>query len=362
MRLLDRYVTRTFFTVFVLTLIVFSISIVTLDFFGRISEFVEADTLDTEVTKGRSRGMIIFLFYTAFLPYVLKDLLSFISVAAGMFTVTYMIKNNELQPVLAAGTSARRLFLPIFVCGLLVSIGHIAFQELVVPSMNRENIALKRMFAGDSAQEVDNVPHLRDGEGTVTRAATYSFSDQALGGVIIFRPWSEAGFAIWFVDRLEPDGKTWRAAAPIFVQPAGVATVGQTLEAGTAVDIGVTPDEVEAIASKQGTSELSLRQLQALHRKYPDRRSLAVAVQRQIARPLASFVLLLLGVPMLLATGRSLVAGAIVAFSVSASFYFVDIFLTSLGNRGDIPVVLAVWFPIALYLSLGIARLFTVRT
>ena len=44
---------------------------------------------------------------------------------------------------------------------------------------------------------------------------------------------------------------------------------------------------------------------------------------------------------------KALVAGAIVAFGVSASFYFIDIFLTSLGNRGDIPAVLAVWFPIA---------------
>jgi len=362
MKLLDRYVTRTFFTVFVLTLIVFSISIVTLDFFGRISSFVDDDPASSTLVEGHSRAKIILLFYMAYLPYVLKDLLSFISVAAGMFTVTYMIKNNELQPVLAAGTSARRLFLPIFVCGFLVSIGHIAFQELVVPSLNREHIALKRLYAGDRTAEITNVPHLRDGKGTVTRAATYSFSDQALTGVIVFRPWTETGFAVWFIDRIEPDGDGWRATSPIFIQPAGIATVGETLDAGTPVDIGVTPGEVEAIASKEGTAELSLRQLMALQRKYPDRRSLAVAVQRQMARPLASFVLLLLGVPMLLATGRSLVAGAIVAFGVSASFYFIDIFLTSLGDRGDVPAVLAVWFPIVLYLSLGLARLFTVRT
>jgi len=362
MRLLDRYVTKTFLTVFVLTLIVFSISIVTLDFFGRISDFVDEDTLRQRVTEGHSRAKIIFLFYLAYLPYMLKDLLSFVSVAAGMFTVTYMIKNNELQPVLAAGTSARRLFAPIFVCGFIVALGHIAFQELVVPSLNREHIALKRYFAGDRSREIDSVPHLRDGKGTVTRAATYSFADQSMTGVIVFRPWTEAGFATWFIDRLDPDGDTWRAATPVFIQPAGVATVGVTMDAGTPVDIGVTPAEVEAIASKEGTSELSLSQLQSLHRKYPDRRSLAVAVHRQMARPFASFVLLLLGVPMLLATGRSLVAGAIVAFGVSASFYFIDIFLSSLGNRGDIPAVLAVWFPIVLYLSLGIARLFTVRT
>jgi len=76
----------------------------------------------------------------------------------------------------------------------------------------------------------------------------------------------------------------------------------------------------------------------------------------------ASFVLLLVGVPILLGFGRTLVAGAAVAFGVSASYYFLDIFLTSLGDRGEVPPVVAVWFPIALYLSLGVARLMTVRT
>ena len=362
MRLLDRYVVRTYVSVFLMSLVVFSIAIVTLDFFARISSFTGDKKIEGTFAENYSRLEIIFYFYLAYLPYILKEMLSFISVAAGMFTVTYMLRNNEVQPVLAAGVSARRLFLPIFICGFLVSMGHIAFQELVVPSLNREHIALKRHFAGDSRPEVLNVPHLRDGHGTVARAGSYSFADQSLSDVVIARPWTEVGFEAWFVDHLEPYGEKWRATTPVHVQPAGVGTVGYRLEPGVEVDFGVSPADVEALASEHGIAELSFRQLKRLADKFPDRRNLQVAVQRQIARPLASFVLLLLGIPLLVTVGRSLVAGAVVAFSVSAFYYFIDIFLTSIGNRGDLSPVIAVWLPIALFFSAGISRIATMRT
>jgi lipopolysaccharide export system permease protein len=362
MRLLDRYVVKTFFTVFLTALVVFTVSIVTIDFFTRLTDFQNDDALKGTELATYSRIGLIARFYLAYLPSIIKDMLSFVSVAAGMFTVTHMLRNNEVQPVLAAGVSARRLFLPVFCCGIVIAAGHLAFQEYVVPSLNREQITVKRMFAGNFDSEEKNVPHLRDGKGTVTRASSYNFEDQSLKGVVVSRPWVGTGFESWYVDRLEPDGDGWRAGAPVHVQPAGVASVGRTLPAGVPVDIGVTPDEVEALASIHGTAELSLTQLQALARKFPERRNLQVAVQKQIARPLTSFVLLLVGIPILLGFGRTLVAGAAVAFGVSASYYFLEIFLTSLGDRGEIPAAVAVWFPLALYLSLGLARLLTVRT
>ena len=44
------------------------------------------------------------------------------------------------------------------------------------------------------------------------------------------------------------------------------------------------------------------------------------------------------------------------------AYYFLDIFFTSLGDRGDIPPYLAAYFPLALLLSLGVARMSTVPT
>mgnify|MGYP002622827386 CR=1 FL=1 len=73
-------------------------------------------------------------------------------------------------------------------------------------------------------------------------------------------------------------------------------------------------------------------------------------------------MLLLCGVPILIGAGRSHFLGVAIAFGLSAAYYFLDIFFTSLGDRGDLPALFAAWFPLAALLSLGLARLVTVPT
>ncbi|MDH3592577.1 MAG: LptF/LptG family permease, partial [Planctomycetota bacterium] len=305
MRLLDRYVLGSFAKGFVGALLIFTVMIVSIDFFSRVGHFLDADKVEGTFAEGYSRTRLIFEFYAVYLPFLLKEMLPFVTVFAGLLTVTSMLQNNEVFPVVAAGVSTRRLFVPLILCGLLVSLGHLAFQEYVVPSLGRRQLALKRFFQGDRATGVDDLVHLRDGKGTVTRAGNFRFGDGALVDVVVQRPWKESGFERWRVPLLRPAGDTWTAPEGLEVQPAGVDELPRRLPVGAAVDIGVTPAEVEALASKKGTDELSFTQLGRLVAKFPERRHLRVAWHKQAARPLSSFVLLLCGVPILLATGRS---------------------------------------------------------
>jgi lipopolysaccharide export LptBFGC system permease protein LptF len=87
-----------------------------------------------------------------------------------------------------------------------------------------------------------------------------------------------------------------------------------------------------------------------------------VALHKQVARPFASFAMLLVGVPVLLSVGRSYFAGGAIAFALSAGYYFLDVLFTSLGDRGDLPALFGAYVPIALLLSLGVAKAATVPT
>lgn len=362
MRLLDRYVMGTFLKVFAGTLVVFSVSAVALDWVSRLGHFSSQARVADTFASEYSTAALLLRFYAAYLPYLLKEVIPFVTVAAGLFTLSSLLRSNEVFPVLAAGVSARRLLLPVFLCGLVVSAGHLAFQEYVIPSLNREHIAIKRLFAGDRTNSLHNLAHLRAGDGTITSVESYRFDDQSLRGVVIMRPWTDAGFDRWTVPLLVPSGMGWEAPEGGVVHPAGIGAVARRLEPGAGVEIGVSPDDVEALASKQGTTELSMTQLLSLVRKFPDRRNLEVALHKQIARPLTSFVLLLVGIPTLLALGRSLVLGAGIAFGLSAIYYFGDIFFTSLGDRGDLAPVVAAYLPLSIFLSAGVARLATVPT
>lgn len=362
MRLLDRYVALTFLKTFLATLLVFAVSGVALDFFSRLSYFGAADRVAGTFAEEYSRGKLIFLFYLAYLPYLLKQVLPFVSVASALITVHGMMRHNEVMPVLSAGVSARRLFFPLLACGVLVSGLHFGFNEYLLPSISREHIALKRFFSGDRKTGLQRLAHLRDGKGTVTRAGSYSFADQSLRDVTIQRPWKPEGFELCTADRLDPDGDAWVATAGATILPTGILAEEQAVPPGTRIDFGVSPDEVEALASKQGTAEISLRQLGRLVDKFPYRRHLRVSFHKQITRPLTSFVLLLVAIAFLLGRSRARIVGLVTALALCAGYYFLDIFFSSLGDRGDLTPVVAAYAPLALLFSIGTARLLTMRT
>jgi lipopolysaccharide export system permease protein len=362
MRLLDRYVLRTFLRVFLVALFAFGVVLVALDFFGRLGFFLDRGRVQGTFAEGYSTFRLIVTFYAIYLPFLLKEALPLITVAAGLFTVAHMLHGNEVAPVVSAGTSVRRLLLPLFLAGLMTSLLHIAFQELAVPSLSHEQIALKRFFAGEHTRGVWDPPHMRDGHGTVTRARWYDFGDGSLSEVVVQRPWDVGGFEIWKATRLDPEGDHWVAPEGVEIQPKGVDALPRRLPPGARVDLGVTPDEADALANKKATAALSLSQLHALARKFPGRRHLQVAFGKQLARPFASFAMLLLGVPLLLSAGRAYFAGGALSFGLSTAYYFLDIFFTSLGDRGDLPPFVAAYVPLALLLSLGIAKLATVPT
>lgn len=361
MRLLDRYVFRLFLKVFVVALLAFGLVLVAIDFFGRLGYFLDAERVDGTFAEGFSTPRLIFLFYAAYVPFLLQQVLPFVTVSAGLFSLAHMLHGNEVAPVVAAGTSARRLFLPLLVAGLFVSLGHVAFQQLLVPTLSRQQMALKRFFSGDQTG-VENPAHVRDGKGTVTRAGWYGFGDGALEQVVVQRPWERGGFEIWKAPRLEPRDDHWVAPEGVEIQPPGVDSLPRRLPPGAPIDIGVAPDDVDALMTKRGIAGLSLTQLKGLSDRFPGRRHLRVALHKQVARPFSSFAMLLVGVPLLLSAGRAYFAGGALAFALSMAYYFMDIFFTSLGDRGDLPPHLAAYLPLALLLSLGAARLSVVPT
>ena len=362
MKLLDRYVFFAFWKAFFGALLIFAVIVVVFDYVGRMSVLNDNDQVAGTFAEGYSRLKITFLFYLAYLPYLLKQVLPFVAVAAGVITVSNMLRRDEVMPVLAAGISVRRLFLPVFCCGLIVCGIHFGFNEYLLPALSRKHVALKRFFSGDRSQGLDSLAHLRDGRGTVTRAGLYSFSDQSLSQVVIHRRWEPKGFERVTVERLEPAGDAWIATEGAVILPAGIQTQPERLPPGSRIDFGVSPGEVEALASKRGTQEIPYRDLKRLVAKFPGRRHLRVALHKQIARPMTSFVLLLAVVPILLRLSRRRYAAALLTITLCACYFFLDIFFSSIGDRGDLPPVMAAYLPLALMFSFGMARMATVRT
>ena len=199
-------------------------------------------------------------------------------------------------------------------------------------------------FAGDADDGRDPrraASARREGNGDAERRS-YSFQPTtSMTGVIVFAAVGRRRASrAWFIDRIEPDGDAWRAdLADLQVQPAGVATVGRDDGCGNAGRHRRHPRGGRGASRQQGGNARNSRcaQLQALHaNKYPGPAQprgggpspdgSRPSRQLRAASRSASPSLLSLHRPL---AGRS---APIVAFSVSATYYFIDIFLTSLGE------------------------------
>ena len=365
---LDRYILRTYVVSLGGAIVVFSISTVVLDFFGRLGRFAHNDTVGT-TAEGMSRLEIFVVFYLSYLPFLLKLLIPFIALGSAAFVVAAHLKANEVVAAKAAGISARRLWLPVLLGGLALSAGLLLFQEFVVPSLNREHHNVRRLFEGTKADVVRRLPHFRDGHGSVMVAGAYRFSDRKLFNVVVLWPWKEDGFEAWIAPELHASGNSWVAPRGVRVspqapggRPAGAEQPIRDLPAGTEVPFSVGTFEIEALVAKRGTAELSIGQLDHLRRKFPDRRSLQVAYHKEISHPFSAFALTLVGVGFFLAVRGSFYAKALVVLLLGGVYFFFEIFCTSLGARGDLPPVLAAYLPLSVYLSLGVARWWTLPT
>ena len=110
---------------------------------------------------------------------------------------------------------------------------------------------------------------------------------------------------------------------------------------------------------QEDVASLPSEQIVELRALYPDKYSeLSMQLYSRRTRPVASFILLLLGLPFVARPGqRSIAAGLAVAFGCCIVYMTFDLFCSELGARGDLHPLIATWFTPGLFLGIGLARI-----
>ena len=81
-------------------------------------------------------GVAKIAFY--FLPYLIHLTMPVAMAVAASLTVARLSRDSEITAMRAAGISLKRIFVPIFILGILLSIGDFYFGEKVVPWSNQQ--------------------------------------------------------------------------------------------------------------------------------------------------------------------------------------------------------------------------------
>ncbi|MEZ5979395.1 MAG: LptF/LptG family permease [Planctomycetota bacterium] len=121
---LDRYVGRVFLGAYLLAALLVVGLFLVVDLAGNLDEYLKpaSDGTPTPATK-------VLRYYVLHLPFLYLQVAPFVTLIAGLFTVSRLQKSREIVAALSAGVSARRLLAPLFGAGLLLTTGTIALRE-----------------------------------------------------------------------------------------------------------------------------------------------------------------------------------------------------------------------------------------
>ena len=121
---LDRYVLAHFVQSYLTAMLLMTGLFMVIDMASNLDDYLETWEDGTSVPAA-----VLIKFYVLNLPYLFLQVAPFVTLIAGMFTISKMLKAREVTAVLSAGVSARRMLLPLFASGVALAAGMFFLRE-----------------------------------------------------------------------------------------------------------------------------------------------------------------------------------------------------------------------------------------
>lgn len=368
---LDRYVGMLFVSSFATAFMLLVGLFLVLDLASNLDDYLEPWKDGT-----RAPAHVIVRYYLLTIPFVVLQVAPFITLVAGMFTVTKLLKHNEVVASLAAGVSAHRVLAPVFLSAACIAGGMFGLREMLASRIASQRDGLRFVLENKNWDRVYKGLWLRDLGGSFVRMDEFrpAVGDPPVAEVRGLEVLSGSGpnESVTLAKRaryVERDG------ANVWVLDEGFQkeTVGE--HGGRTGD--QTRRKIEVLSGVEFTPELALtyyrgfenplelsfHEVRELMRRDPDRDKYQTLFQYSLTFPLANFVLLLVGLPILMRYERGKHAEGLVGGCLLCVVYFaVDFVFRNLGLQSAMEPRLAAWLPILFFGSLGLVLYDSMRT
>ncbi|MDH7600756.1 MAG: LptF/LptG family permease [Armatimonadota bacterium] len=275
--------------------------------------------------------------------------------------VSRLTRDSEITMMRMAGISVRRIFLPVFVVGALISLVAYSFQELVTPWADRESVkVLKRLWAapGDFAIQA-NVFFRADNYYFYVGKVNRSGNTYTLENVMVYESPVSSGYptlttarsarmrnGVWVLT----DGTNYRID-----RDGDLKLVVKFRNMKLDLRRPVADYIVQEQKSPKGMTIAQLReQIDLIRSSGLDARNYQLEYNYKLAIPLSSLVLVLCVAPLSLRFGKSGgFMGVLIGIIVLFFYWNVILFSRVLGETGGLPPVLAGWSEVIIFTLLG---------
>jgi lipopolysaccharide export system permease protein len=347
---ISRYMMREFLKIFALTLLVFVFIYLTIDFFGRVDDFIEA---------GVSAKTALF-YLLCKTPYVMVQMLPPATMIGVVVLLCLMKRHNEIIALKGCGLNVLSLIRPLMVTSFLLAAALFLVSEVVVPLASSRGNELWRIdvrkrgsehaYAGKhiwykGANAIYWI-ELFDGKNQVMIAPSFYFFD----GFFKLVKKVDAKTAAW-------NQHHWELKDGIVQELKGDGNYDLARFERLVLDI---PEPPEAFKKKEKRpEEMSYWHLKQFAERVRtegyDATEYLVNVHLKIAFPFIVVIMVLMGTPVALA---SLKGGTPVAVSLGVALCFAYLVVLGLcrsaGFAGILPPLLSAWLANGLFFFLGI--------
>ena len=294
----------------------------------------------------------VFQYYWFQIPAHLIQALPIASLLASVISMVLLARTNEVTAMRAAGMGPVSVGAPLAFGGIVLGVLGLLTSEFVLPkTASKVHYIQSVKIEGEANSETSQGVRWARNGSSLFNFGDYDSSTQTLSRVKIvemqpsFRPDQimEAKSAQYL-----PEGKTWRLenVKTTYFLPAGTVEYVD-YKASVNSKLPIEPSKLQK--ERRMDSELSVRELldrvSRAEKSGGDSITTKVDLHTKVAYPFAAFVVALIGIKFGYRSERTTetAKGILLALAIGMSYWLILNAMTALGNRGDVPPVVAAW-------------------
>ncbi len=357
MKIIYRAILALFFRLLGLCLGSFSLIFLVIEFLDKMRRF----------SRVNADAATIGFYFLNKLPEIISQVIPFGVLLATILTLGMLVRNNELTALRSSGISLHAIGRPLLAAALLLSVLTFVSNELILP-VTAQNIrdieesVLKRNEYGAVFRQ-HNIWY-RDGS-LAMRAELFDPGKRILKGVTL---WDKNGY----MPRrrieaeegvLTPGGWQFSRARVWTFRDGSQVEIAPTTT--LVIPLRLTLEDLKKVSdytSSMGFFELRRYARDLKKGGYDVTRYLA-DMHARAALPFSACVMVLLGMPFAVRSGRSVSAtlGIGQGLGIGFAYFVINALLISLGHNGLLPPVVAAWAANSIFAMVGIWLMLTME-
>ena len=353
--ILDRYLAKQFFPIFLVAVSMFVLLLSLIDLFANLTRYLNYDVSPREIVR------VCLYFLPKAFSYALPVSLLF----AAAYTLGDLYARNELTSVFASGIPFWRFSMPLIVIGIMASVFSFFFDDsIVIPTLKIKNEISRTLLHQQRPENRSDIVVKARNSKLIYSVDYFDNDAQILNGVSIIEQDDKGNFvSLVRAPRAAWQGEYWELINSVIYEWSGGFLRYRNM------------DSTDEYREEPDTFRRNMVNVEELH--FSDARLLVKDLKiaglpfinaladyhHRFSFASVSFVVIILSISMGGRFKKNILLMSLLSSLVSAVVFYVTEMITMMMARlGYIHPILGAWFPVGMFILLGLLLLKTAKT